>query len=218
MKGRPTPVPAGGYETPSAGINWKLFLLVAGIIGIAFFAGMAMQSDGDSAPADVNSPSAYIGQDIKPNNPPVAVETETLDAKPTASGLKLLRKEGPFIFPNHDERTEIGSIVPQKTEFEVNGFQVYAIASSSQEPFVRLTPVGMHSGSEKFIVLIVLRDGHGNIEKSLCKVDEETGSYYYSKFDFSQGVPEYALSVSERGINGKKIVSKIYSWEVLAYA
>ena len=191
-------------------------LLVLTIIVVV--AAFSMMGGEDSAKsADIaDSPSVDIGQGSGSNNPPVAVETP--DVEETASGLKLLRKEGPFIFPNHDERTELGSIVPQKTEFEVNGFQVYAIASSSQEPFIRLTPIGMHSGSEKFIVLIVLRDGNGNIEKSLCKVDEETGSYYYSKLDFSQGVPEYALSVSERGINGKKIVSKIYSWEVLAYA
>lgn len=64
-------------ENPSARINWKLFLLVVGIIGIAFFAGMMIQSDGDSAnSADVNSPDA-IGQGIRPDSQSVAVETET---------------------------------------------------------------------------------------------------------------------------------------------
>ena len=70
-------------ETPSAGINWKMFLLVAGIIGVAFFAGMMMQGDGDSVSADVNSPSVDIGQGIEPNNPPAAVETETPDTAET---------------------------------------------------------------------------------------------------------------------------------------
>jgi len=78
MTENPISTPVKKQETPSAaGINWKLFLLVAGIIGIAFFAGMAMQSNGNSANSvDVSNPTD-IGQSIGPNNPPVAVETET---------------------------------------------------------------------------------------------------------------------------------------------
>ena len=75
-------------ETPSAGINWKLFLLVAGIIGAVFFAGMAMQSDGDSisSTVDADSPNIDIGQGSGPNNPPVAVETETGELEPEGRG------------------------------------------------------------------------------------------------------------------------------------
>ena len=74
-------------ETPSAGINWKLFLLVAGIIGAVFFAGMAMQGDGDSisSTVDADSPNIDIGQGSGPDNLAVAVETETPDAEPTAT-------------------------------------------------------------------------------------------------------------------------------------
>lgn len=84
--GKPVQV-EGMHRTPSAGINYKMFLLVAGIVGIAFFAGMMIQGDGDSAnpnsvdTVDTNTPSADIGADIGqgsgPSSQPVAVETET---------------------------------------------------------------------------------------------------------------------------------------------
>ena len=91
MKGNPTPVPAGRHETPSAGINWKLFLLVAGIIGIAFFAGMMMQGDGDSISSTVDADSPNI--DIGPDSLPVVVETETKTTGKTSVPVKHLTDE-----------------------------------------------------------------------------------------------------------------------------
>ena len=94
MVGNPTPTPVGGHETPSAGIDWKLFLLIAGIIGAVFFAGMAMQSDGDSAPADADSPDA-IGQGSGQDRL-VAVETESDGNKNEVSVQHIMEPTNPL--------------------------------------------------------------------------------------------------------------------------
>jgi len=89
VKPTPTPVPAGGYETPSAGINWKLFLLVVGIAGIAL-AVFALLPSGEknSVSADIDGAGADVGQSGGADNlSPVTTKTETPDAEPTATKI-----------------------------------------------------------------------------------------------------------------------------------
>ena len=81
----PMPTPAGGYETPSAGVNWKLFLLVAGIIGIVLAAFALFPSgEKDGVSADIDGTGADVGQSGGPDNLPGAVEDETRTAEKTS--------------------------------------------------------------------------------------------------------------------------------------
>ena len=102
VKPTPTPVPAGGYETPSAGINWKLFLLVIGIAGIALAAFALLPSgegDGvksgdvaDTGIGDIKSNQPAIV--TKKNNSKVSVQHITVNAKKERTGKLLQGRTG----------------------------------------------------------------------------------------------------------------------------
>ena len=113
-------------ETPSTGINWKLFLLVAGIIGIAFFAGMMMQSDGDSAPADVNSPDA-IGQSGGSKSPAAAVEPDT---EPTTTQNPTNKNEYIEDLP---DVVEIASLISSRQSYRKSNFANCRITDMKEE-------------------------------------------------------------------------------------
>lgn len=83
--------PARDDENPSTGINWKLFLLVAGIAGIAIAAFTLLPSgEGDGASADIDSSGVDVGQSSGQNNQ-LAVETETQDTEEMAAEATELK-------------------------------------------------------------------------------------------------------------------------------
>ena len=222
-------------DTPSAGINWKLFLLVAGIIGVAFFVGMAMQGDGNSVnPSDVNNPDP-TGPDIRPSDPPVAVETATPDVEETETGLKLLKKVGPIKFSPDLIGSESAIVAAdyQEKKIEVKDCVVRVVSNSITEPtvFVDRKRDWTHNSGD-FCVLIVLRDQNGEVEKSLCKLDgpeelavqnsiyefENTHEYYFSKTSVMFGeIGETEFAASQRGMISGSAWENVETWEVRIY-
>ena len=220
-------------ETPSTGINWKMFLLVAGIIGIAFFAGMMMQGDGDSVKsADVNNPDT-IGQGSGPDGL-VAVETETPDADAeTETGLRLMEKIGPIDLSldliGSGSRTATNY---QEKKVEVRDCVVRVVSNSITEPTVFIDrKESWNHDSGDFCVLVLLKNQNGEPEKSLCGLDEpeelavqnsiyefkNTHEYYYSKTSMMFGVTETKFATSQRGTISGSGWENVKSWEVLIY-
>ena len=180
-----------------------------------------METDDATNSVDTNSPSVDVGQGIEPNNPPVAVETETAnsDTEPTVSetsGLKLLKEVGPIELPLYTE----GMPVVQTEEINTEGFRVIATVSSRRDTSVSIVET---NPERRIVVLLLLKDKQGNTIESLSREDTETRNLYFLRESRGKGgvfdgntiaTPNYAVCPSERKADKLK---NVYSWEVLVY-
>ncbi len=222
--GKPIPTPVGRDETPSAGINWKLFLLAAGIIGIVFVGILAMQSDGDSVESGdvVDTGIADVGQSQVVNattesNPILAEEMATMEVlseSGSETGLKLLKRIGPIEFPPYTE----GMPVVQTEETSTEGFRVIATVSSRRDTSVSIAET---NPEKRIVVLLLLRNEQGNVIESLSREDTETGGLYFLRESRGKGgifdgntiaTPKYAIPPKR-----SETLNNAYSWEVLVY-
>jgi hypothetical protein len=168
---------------------------------------------GDSGGGSDPNPAGADPATPAPQAEPIITVTETV---PTNQELKLLKKIGPIEFPPYGAKIDEVTPVTQRTEFEFEGYFIAAGAGSSREVNLFLQPARGSVPEKDIVVLLLVRDAQGNIEKSLCKEDEETGNYYFLKKSLSKfGLYNRDQAVSQREYNLKK--ESLHSWEVLVY-
>ena len=212
-------------ETKDIILSRLLVAIVVITIAVATPGCLMGGDDGDSAKS-ADGPSADLGHNSGPNNPIGAVETKTPDVElittePAATETKLLKKVGPFKLSLNSEIEESPTLATDYKEekVEIKDCSVRIVTNSITEPTVRIDRKSSWTRSSgNFFVLVVLKDKNGEPEKSLCKLDKETGNYYYSKTSMVSitGMVETEYAVSQRGrtASGWKNVT---SWEVLVY-
>lgn len=153
----------------------------------------------------------------------------------TSDGLKLLKKIGPIelsldpIGIRAETRTATNY---REEKIEVKDCIVRVVSNSITEPTVLINRKNSwNHDSGDFCVLVLLRNENGEIEKSLCKLDEpeefavqnsiyefeNTHEYYYSKTSMMFGVTGTKFAVSQRGIVSGSGWENVKSWEVLVY-
>jgi len=212
-----------GYGPVPTGI-----LIAVLTIAVVAMAAFSLTGNSDHGPP---AEAGDSGSEVDPNpagvDPSTPAESAT-QAEPIAtgieisekeSGLKLLRKEGPFTFPPYGKRDRMGYLITQEVKIDMladEGVRFSVIAGSNRE-----INVLDQRGYADIIVLLVLKDKEGN--PVMCGWDSETQNYFFSKtvLEPTLGIAKettYGVSPVERGTNARmELGNQIYSWEVLVY-
>ena len=217
-KGKSTP-PQGeetekGLPVPVWFIAGMLVLTaIAVIFGPSLLAGMSESATDttNSGGSELNQPPAS-GADTGTNIVPEETATEAII--PTQeTGVKFLKKIGPFNLPSYGETADENVLVVQKESFSLEG--------SDEDYFVGITST-RESGisfsgfpTEPLIILMVLRDESGNSVSS--KIDETTGSLYFARgiVDPNPTTLPFSNDQVKISVEEKK---RAQTWEVLVYS
>ncbi len=203
-----------GYDNKTVTVAGGLMLAI-----VLVAMGMSMLGDsGGGPPAEAGDSGGGIdpvGADPSSAQSAIepVVETETPEEE---SGLKLLKKAGPFNFPSYGATDQMGMAISQKEEFDMLADK--GILFSAGADSFRSLSVYVERGAADIVVIMILRDKEGN--PVLCKWDEETRSDFSLKqtLHISPFVLREEAEYAVRGSNAKREMgNNIHSWEALVY-
>jgi hypothetical protein len=192
---------------------WFIAILAIATLAIVFGPSLMAGTETESSSSDggLNQPpagdaDADAGVDVVPEE----VETTTPIQE---TKVKLLKKLGPFTFPEYGEKVENNEhkLITQKTTFKIGDSDGGAGLNSLRDPgmWIKFPP------SEKTIImLMVYKDANGD-PVSVSKIDEKTGSLYFAKTIYQPG----SKTTTDKVVCDETYLEEFpKTWEVLVYS